>query len=112
MAYNPRPASRRRIPHEYVPWKKAPLSMTNCLRANERFPGKGFAEKGARWLNMGLPSNYPPERRKQFAKKCFLEAVSRCNKASIRAKNSRKPAKSKQLAEIASWLEAQYLNTL
>ena len=104
----PRKKEVRRI----VSWYWPPRTKKKVLATNEEFPGKEFAEKGVRWLDFSLATDWPPGERKIFAKRCFQEAIRLCTAASLEAKRNKDNTESARLAEIASWLEVQYLNQL
>jgi hypothetical protein len=93
-------------------WQWPPRSSRPVLRTQETFPGVSFLKKGVRWLDFSLASDYGAEERKQFARNCFRTAIKRCNQAALRAKRANNRSEVARLAEIATWVESQYLNTL
>ncbi len=103
---------KRKQVRRIVSWQWPPRTSKKVLATRERFPGKELAEKGARWLDFSLATDWPPRERKIFAKKCFQEAINQCNYASLEAKKAKNATESARLTEIARWLETQYLNTL
>lgn len=88
-------------------WMFPPLhNAASTLRTREKFPGREFAEKGVAWLDASLHSPFPMEKRKQYAKRCFSEAIRLCNIELLVARNRNDPAKAEYLQELIKWLDS------
>lgn len=101
-----------RKPLKKLVWNKPPKVKVPAIKGREKFPGKDLLEKGARWLIAGQTTNIQLETCKGYAKRCFQNALRECNSASVEAKRSNKPDESRRLAEISTWIEQQYIDTL
>jgi len=85
-------------------WKGPPNPKRNILARPDKFPGKKFAEWGARWLNAEAPCNVSFGRRIQFAKKCFNEAIWCCKEALKAANKNKNLAETRKLLDLIQWL--------
>lgn len=92
-------------------WRNPPKPEVPLIRSREAFPGKTFLEKGIDWV-AAEETNIPLGRRKLFAKKCYDEALRRCNIAFQKARKNGPKAEAQRLGEIITWIEMQYIGTL
>ena len=99
---------KRTKPRQNPLWRHPPgihLPGFEPLSTPERFPGKGFAMKGARWLQAGRATNLSIEQRRECARLCFQRALRACDKAVVRAKAKGQKERANHLAEISQYLE-------
>ena len=98
------------VPRKNRLWRSPPPSKTLIIQTKERFPGRGWAEKGARWLSGELATNVSLAKRREYAKKCFTKAIQLCNEATKKAKARDNNTEAKRLAETAillgTWLQS------
>lgn len=92
-------------------WKKPPKTDFESLNTSEKFPGKAFAIRGARWLNATMKTNIPLEQRKYFARKCFQSAIDIVVKRLTAAREKNDVPEVKKLEVIRDWL-GSYKNSI
>ncbi len=92
-------------------WRKPPKTDFESLNTSEKFPGKAFAIRGARWLNATMKTNIPLERRKDFAKNCFQSAIDIVVKRLVAAREKNDVPEVQKLEVIRDWLK-NYKNSI